>query len=116
MLLHNDFEKKWRGSRMSNFELAIHEDTLETKKRYQKRKMHIEKKMEEIPKQYEGDIRIYKEYCCITDQIIGPEAMLDYLYISLTEQEVKKTTWERRLAALRKYLSVIHGIEFKRCL
>lgn len=99
---------------MSNFELEIHEDTLETKKRYQKRKMHIEKKMEEIPKQYEGDIRRYKEYCCITDQIIGPEAMLDYLYISLTEQQVKKTTWERRLAALRKYLSVIHGIEFKR--
>ncbi|MGE6369788.1 tyrosine-type recombinase/integrase [Planococcus kocurii] len=39
--------------------------------------------------------------------------MLDYLYISLTEQQVKKTTWERRLAAIRKYLSVIHNIDLK---
>ncbi|WP_236015339.1 site-specific integrase [Planococcus soli] len=39
--------------------------------------------------------------------------MLDYLYISLTEKRIKKTTWERRLAAIRKYFSVIHRIEFK---
>ncbi len=39
--------------------------------------------------------------------------MLDYLYFSLTEQQVKKTTWERRLAAIRKYLSVIHKIDLK---
>lgn len=39
--------------------------------------------------------------------------MLDYLYTSLTEQQVKKTTWERRLAAIRKYLSVIHKINLK---
>lgn len=98
---------------MSNFELVIHQDTLETQKRYHNRKIHIEKKMEEIPQQYGGDIRRYKEYCCSTCQIVGTEAMLDYLYISLTEQKIKKTTWERRLAAIRKYLCVIHGIEFK---
>lgn len=39
--------------------------------------------------------------------------MLDYLYVSLTKQKVKKTTWERRLAAIRKYLNVIHRIDFK---
>lgn len=98
---------------MSDLELVTHQDTLETQKRYHNRKIHIEKKMEEIPKQYDGDIRRYKKYCCITGQIVGTEAMLDYLYISLIEQKVKKTTWERRLAAIRKYLSVIHGIEFK---
>lgn len=109
----NAFEKKWGGSRMSDFELVMRQDTLETQKRYHKRKIHIDKKMEEIPKQYEGDIRRYKKYCCNTGQIVGTEAMLDYLYISLIEQKVKKTTWERRLAAIRKYLSVIHRIEFK---
>lgn len=98
---------------MSDLELVTHKDTLETQKRYHNRKIHIEKKMEEIPKQYDGDIRRYKKYCCGTGQIVGTEAMLDYLYISLIEQKVKKTTWERRLAAIRKYLSVIHGIEFK---
>ncbi|WP_233569683.1 hypothetical protein [Planomicrobium sp. Y74] len=80
---------------MSNFELVIPQDTLETQKRYYNRKIHIEKKMEEIPRQYEGDIRRYKEYCCNTGQIVGTEAMLDYLYISLIEQRVKKTTGER---------------------
>ncbi|MDJ0333440.1 tyrosine-type recombinase/integrase [Planococcus sp. S3-L1] len=98
---------------MSDFELVKHQDTLETQKRYYNRKIHIEKKMEEIPRQYDGDICRYKKYCSSTGQIVGTEAMLDYLYISLIEQKVKKTTWERRLAAIRKYLSVIHRIEFK---
>lgn len=98
---------------MTGFKVAIHQDTLETQKRYQNRKIHIEKKMEEISKQYEGDIRRYKNYCSNTGQVIGTEAMLDYLYTSLTEQQIKKTTWERRLAAIRKYLNVIHKIEFK---
>ncbi|ANU28275.1 tyrosine-type recombinase/integrase [Planococcus versutus] len=98
---------------MSDFELVMHQDALETQKRYHNRKIHIEKKMEEIPRQYDGDIRRYKKYCCSTSQIVGTEAMLDYLYISLIEQKVKKTTWERRLAAIRKYLSVIHGIDFR---
>lgn len=113
MLFHNDFEKKWGGRKMKGFKLTIHQDTLETQKRYHNRKSHIEKKMAEIPKQYEGDIRRYKNYCCSTGQEIGAEAMLDYLYISLTGQQVKKTTWEHRLAAIRKYLSVIHKIDFK---
>lgn len=98
---------------MSDFKLVIQQNTLETQKRYHNRKVQIEKQMEEIPRQYEGDIRRYKEYCCSTGQIVGTEPMFDYLYISLTEQRVKKTTWERRLAAIRKYLSVIHRIEFK---
>src|SRR5690606_11547220 len=37
----------------------------------------------------------------------------DYLFVSLTVQKVKKTTWERRLAAIRKHLSVTYGIDFK---
>ena len=62
---------------MASLDLVIHENTLETQKRYQARKIHLEKKMEEIPRQYEGDIRRYKEYCCSTSQIVGTEAMLD---------------------------------------
>lgn len=98
---------------MSNYELVMHQNTLETQKRYLNRKIHIEKKMDEIPKQYEGDIRRYEEYCCSTGQVVGADAMLDYLYISLINQKIKKTTWERRLAAIRKYLGVIYKIDFK---
>ncbi|WP_432356082.1 tyrosine-type recombinase/integrase [Sporosarcina sp. A2] len=98
---------------MSDFKLPKHQDTFETQKRHYDRKVDIENKMGEIPRQYEGDIRRFKEYCTNTSQQIGTEALLDYLYISLTIQRIKKTTWERRLAAIRKYLSVMHSIEFK---
>lgn len=98
---------------MSDFELVVHQDALETQKRYHNRRIHLEQKMEKIPSQYEGDIRRYKEYCCSTNQMVGTEAMLDYLYISLTDYKIKKTTWERRLAAIKKYLNVIYRIEFK---
>ncbi|WP_255485893.1 hypothetical protein [Sporosarcina sp. BP05] len=99
---------------MSDLKISKHQDTFETKKRYYDRKILMDKKMGEIPRQYEGDIRRYKEYCSSTGQLVGTEALLDYLYISLTEQRVKKTTWERRLSAIRKYLSVIRNIDFKR--
>jgi len=95
---------------MTEFELEVHQ---ETQKRYQNRKTLIEKKMEEIPKQYGGDIRRYENYCRGTAQVIGAESMLDYLYVSLADHRVKKTTWERRLAAIRKYLSVIHKMDLK---
>lgn len=41
-------------------------------------------------RQYNGDIRRYKKYCCSKGQIVGTEAMLDYLYISLIKQKIKK--------------------------
>ncbi|WP_233204414.1 hypothetical protein [Sporosarcina sp. P17b] len=98
---------------MSDFKLSKHQDTFETQKRHYERKVDIENKMGEIPRQYEGDIRRCKEYCTNTSQLIETEALLDYLYISLTKQRIKKATWERRLAAIRKYLTLIHSIDFK---
>lgn len=74
---------------MSNFELVMHQNKMETQKRYLTRKIHIEKKMEEIPKQYEGDIRRYKEYCYSTGKVVGAGAMLNYLYIYIFDQPKK---------------------------
>jgi len=73
----------------------------------------VEQKNNEIPKQYAGDIRRYLDYCVKSIQLDGTEAMLDYLYWSLMEQKVKKTTWERRLSAIKKHLAVIHKIELE---
>lgn len=92
---------------------VVRTEAFKTKKRHHERKSHIEQKNNEIPKRYEGDIRRYLEYCTATDQTDSPEAMLDYLYVSLTEQRIKKNTWERRLAAIRKHLSVTQGVDFK---
>lgn len=93
--------------------IVIQKNSFETKKRHQERKSHIEQKNNEIPARYEGDIRRFLEYCTATDQQDCTESMLDYLYVSLKEHRVKKNTWERRLAAIRKHLTIVHGVDFK---
>ena len=99
---------------MSSTGNFIRLETGDNRVRHTKRKVHVEQKNNEIPKQYAGDIRRYLDYCVKSDQPDGTEAMLDYLYGSLMEQKVKKTTWERRLAAIKKHLAVIHRIDFKK--
>lgn len=99
---------------MSSTGDIIRLETVDSRVRHTKRKVHVEQKNNEIPKQYAGDIRRYLNYCAKSDQPDGTEAMLDYLYGSLMEQKVKKTTWERRMAAIKKHLAVIHRIDFKK--
>ncbi len=91
----------------------VRKQSFETRKRHIERKSHIEEKNNEIPERYDGDIRRFLQYCTETDQPDGTEAMLDYLYVSLKVHLIKKTTWERRLAAIRKHLSVTYGVDFK---
>lgn len=93
---------------------SILQESVNNRNRRTKRKVHVEQKNNEIPDRYEGDIRRYLEYCLQTEQPDGKEALLDYLYGSLMEQKVKKTTWERRLAAVKKHLATIHRIDFNR--
>lgn len=95
---------------MSNI---VRTESFRTKKRHLERKSHIQDKNNEIPERYAGDIKRFLLYCGETDQQDGTESMLDYLYVSLKEQRIKKNTWERRLAAIRKHLSVTYGIDFK---
>ena len=92
---------------------VVQKQSFETRRRHQERKSSIQDKNNEIPARYDGDIRRFLAYCVETDQVDGIESMLDYLYVSLKVQKVKKTTWERRLAAIRKHLSVTYGIDFK---
>ena len=91
----------------------VRTQSFETRKRHLERKSHIEEKNNEIPERYEGDIKRYLQYCTETDQPDSIEGMLDYLYVSLKVHRVKKNTWERRLAAIRKHLTVVHNVDFK---
>lgn len=93
--------------------VVIQKQSFETRKRHLERKSHIEQKSNEIPVRYEGDIRRYLSYCMDTEQNDDVESMLDYMYVSLKEHKVKKNTWERRLAAIRKHLSVVYQIDFR---
>jgi len=92
--------------------IVVYKSHFENRQRHLKRKQHIREKSKEIPARYEGDIKKFLKFCSTTDQEEVPETMLDYLYLSLTEERVKLTTWERRLAAIKKYLTIKHDCEF----
>lgn len=76
-------------------------------RRHQERKEIISKNLSAIPQSYNYDINKYIDYCQNTEQSeYNIESTLDFLYISLSIERVKKTTWERRLASLKKYFQV----------
>lgn len=77
-----------------------------------RRRAELDRKVQEIPAQYAGDIKRFRAFCEDTGQPEDMEAMLDYLDRSMNEQRVKKSTWERRLAAVKKYLTVTHGLAY----
>lgn len=92
---------------------VIRKQSFETRKRHAEQDALFIEEGKKIPERYSGDIKRFVLFCSETDQEESPRAMIDYLDISLREQRVKKTTWERRLAAIKKYLSVTYGHDFR---
>lgn len=84
----------------------------ENKKRHTQRQEVIQEKEKEIPPKYKYDIQSYIDYCKFTNQKENVSSLLDYLYISLVDEKIKKTTWERRLAAIKKHLSISFNVNF----
>lgn len=90
----------------------IRKSKFEVARRKTERELLIREQENHIPERYAGDIRLFSTYCQGTEQPENLEAMLDYLFVSMNEQRVKKTTWERRLAAVKKYLIVTYQQSF----
>lgn len=65
-----------------------------------------------IPTAYKHDIKNYRAYVEHTHQSLSASSMYDYLYYSITEEKVKKTTFEKRLAAIKKLLKIEQGLTF----
>ena len=84
------------------------------RKRYTERENFIQERSKRISNGYKSDIKQYQEYCSFTGQPEGLESMLDYLYISIVDQRVKKNTWEKRLSAVKRYLTVTYDIDFEK--
>lgn len=88
------------------------------KQDFENRRRHVEreKKTEEIKSRispgYLSDIRGFVNYCKETNQAENATAFLDYLYVSVVEERVKKNTWEKRVVAIRKHFLVTYGITF----
>lgn len=90
----------------------IQKKSFETRRRHQELEQLVLKKEKEIKPGYLSQIKQFLAYCAETDQPDNVKAMLDYLYYSITEQKVKKTSWELRLVAIRRYL-VVNGVNFE---
>lgn len=86
--------------------------SLETRRRHLERQQYLEELEKEIPDYYQGDIERYLTHCELTAQSLSVESFLDYLYVSIRDERLKKSSWERRLAAIKKYLSVTEGVRF----
>lgn len=97
---------------MSEIGNVIFAEDFETKRRHEERKNYINVKLKEIPKSYKSDIKNYIEFCYRTNQDENIESLLDYLFVSVTEQKVKFSTWEKRLYAIKKYLSNFYSVSY----
>lgn len=88
-------------------------DVFQNKRRQNERRSHLQEKRNEIPLMYNSEIKLFINYCEKTNQLESIESLLDFLYTSLTIQNVKKSTWEKRLAAIKKYLNVFYHLNVK---
>lgn len=84
----------------------------ENRKRHAEQERKLKEIENQIPSGYQSDIRMYQKYCRETEQQETLHSLSDYLFISITEESVKKNTWEKRIVALRKYFLVTYGIRF----
>ena len=87
-------------------------EEFETRRRHALRDAERNAFESHIPVSYKHDIKNYRAYVDHTRQAPTAESMYDYLYYSITEEKVKKTTFEKRLAAIKKLLKVEYGITF----
>ncbi|MBM7715345.1 integrase/recombinase XerC [Bacillus thermophilus] len=84
----------------------------ENRKRHAEQEQKLKEVEKRIPPGYRSEIRMYQKYCKETRQLETIESLMDFLFVSITEEAVKKNTWEKRVVALRKYFSVTYDISF----
>lgn len=92
---------------------VVQVSTFESKKRHTALEQKVQEHEKEIKDSYKGHIKRYLTYCEDTGQQASIASMLDYLEYAITEQKIKKTTWELRLVAIRRYLAVTQEIDFQ---
>lgn len=85
------------------------------KLQHAQQRAELVEQVQTIPERYTGDIRLFAGYCTETQQKEDVEALLNYLAYSIETQKVKKSTFERRYAAVKKHLEVTHGVDLTPC-
>lgn len=91
---------------------VLFKPAFENRKRQRDREKQFEDIKNQLPEQYASEIRAFQQHCQSTEQDENVESYIDFLHGSILVERVKKSTWEKRVVAIRKYLSVTHQIVF----
>lgn len=59
---------------------------------------------------YQGDFNRFLSYCEIQDREINVNSAIAYMKYTLVQEQRKQSTWDRRLAAIKKHLHIRYGI------
>src|SRR5690625_974274 len=95
---------------MSDLQNVISSQSFTTKRRHEERRKRIEEEKNKIPEAYKYDINTFVTFCEESGQPESEYSLLDFLYVSIINERVKKSTWEKRFSAIKKYLSVEYDI------
>lgn len=63
-----------------------------------------------ILKKYQGDFNGFVRYCEDQQRELDFRSVIAYMKRTIVQEERKRSTWDRRLAAIKKHLDVVHGI------
>lgn len=63
-----------------------------------------------ILKKYQGDFNGFVRYCEDQQRELNYRSVISYMKRTIVQDGCKRSTWDRRLAAIKKHLDVVHGI------
>lgn len=70
----------------------------------------LEHQHSKILKKYQGDFNGFVQFCEEQGRELTFHSVLAYMKKTIVQDGCKRSTWDRRLAAIKKHLSVVHGI------
>lgn len=65
---------------------------------------------QKILDKYQGDFNRFVQYCNDQGRELNFHSVIAYMKRTIVQEGCKRSTWDRRIAAIKKHLSVVHGI------
>lgn len=88
---------------------VIRSSEFENVRRRRMREKDIEES-QKIPEAYKYEINAFRNFCDETEQEENFDSMLDFLYVSLVDEQVKISSWNKRMYAIKKYIE-FHNLD-----
>lgn len=65
---------------------------------------------QKILDKYQGDFSRFVQYCDEQGRPLNFHSVIAYMKRTIVQEKRKRSTWDRRIAAIKKHLSVVHSI------